>query len=301
MADRLTSDKGTVKPTDGIEFSARGGDAKATTSLGGLPPVKPPSDAPPPPWPSPDGSTPTEGKAAKTDPITPSGASVKKIPTPPEKKEKAADAQLERVKYFLDQQCAVTVTKQQLKCGVNRISGLGNEDKNRRNVLKNTKLIYMGDGDGAADEVRDLTNPNMFPNNIPAMAVLVARNTDQASVTMRKTMKEFNEVRKEVKAKYPYAADIVLQHAVDNHAAEAYKGYIKILAVSNYMDMMSKLRGEAILNWVKSIHVEVRKLSHLVEYIEQAKRAAFIASIQPDVVGEATEEGLEANDTVTFD
>jgi len=291
-----------VKGADSGWSARGGGDAKATSNIVGLPPVKPPADATPPPMPSPDGSTPAEEKAAKTDPITPSGAPAKKIPTTPtEKKDKTADAQLERVKYFLDQQCAVTVTKQQLKCGVNRISGLGNEDKNRRNVLKNTKLIYMGDGDGAADEVRDLTNPNMFPNNIPAMAVLVARNTDQASVTMRKTMKEFNEVREEVKAKYPYAADIVLQHAVNNHAAEAYKGYIKILAVSKDMDMMSKLRGEAILNWVKSIHVEVRKLSHLVEYIEQAKRAAFIASIQPDVVGEANEEGLEANDTVTFD
>jgi hypothetical protein len=188
------------------------------------------------------------------------------------------------IKAKLDGHCAVTVTKEELLSGIHRVKGIGAQDVQRINALNETNPVDVTSSGVLFD---DFTNASFVPAHILNMSVLVARNTAQLKTTVNISIKAFNEVRSDVVEKFPFAADFILDAAIRNHANGAYKGYVKILAISNHLDMISKLRAESIVKWVKSLHGEVQRLAYIADILERTRRDAFVEKLEETRVANA--------------
>jgi hypothetical protein len=189
------------------------------------------------------------------------------------------------IKTKLDGYGAVSVSKEELLSGIHRVSGIGAQDTMRIEALNDTSPVDVKSSGAPFD---NFINADFVPSHVLNMAVLVARHTPQLKTTVNLSIKAYNEVRSDVIEKFPFASDFILDAAIKNHAAGAYKGYVKILAVSNHLEMISKLRAESITKWVKSLHGEVSRLAYIADILEKARRDAFVEKLEETRVAKAS-------------
>ena len=251
---------GSGKGASGTTFSTRSDAPQAT----GFPPVPGTSAVTGPP----------------TDPISAPDGAVKKLVV-----NSVTDKIIGLIITKLDSRGAVPVQKEELLSGIHRVSGIGAQDTKRIEALNDTSPVDVKSSGAPFDNI---TNADFVPAYVVNMAVLVARHTPQLKTTVNLSIKAYNEVRSDVVEKFPFAADFILEAANKNHAAGAYKGYVKILAVSNHLEIISKLRAESIVKWVKSLHGEVVRLAYIAEILEKTRRDAFVERLEDTRVTKAT-------------
>lgn len=180
---------------------------------------------------------------------------------------------------------AKTITKEELdRCGIDGV-GIGETDTKRISAVCSSACVNLGTIDFSVAAETGFTKKNIVPSHVIDVTVFILRDALKCGSAVAAGINAFATIREEVMAEFGSDAEFVLRVAVQNHANEAYHGYVDILAVHNNVEKVSIPRVEAIKHWVHTLRIEVEKASSIVDILKQLRREKFLLTVKCKKIG----------------
>jgi hypothetical protein len=180
---------------------------------------------------------------------------------------------------------AKTITKEELdRCGIDGV-GIGEADTKRISAVCSSTCVNLGTIDFSAATETGFTKKNIVPSHVIDVPVFILKDAPKCGSAVTAAINAFATIREEVKAEFGPNAEFVMRVAVQNHANEAYHGYVDILAVHNNVEKVSVPRVEAIKHWVHTLRIEVEKASVIVDILKQLRREKFLLTVKCTKIG----------------